>query len=68
MKAVVIIFIRPRERLLLPEQPFGGRLETWQGNISWQAANAGLKETSRRDEMTLPFWTWFIENPRRCGA
>jgi hypothetical protein len=68
MKAIVIVFIRPRERPLLLEQPLGGHLETGQENSSRQSESAGLNETSRRDEMTLPFWTWFIENPRRCGA
>ena len=29
---------------------------------------ASLSTTSEPDQTTPPFWTWFIENPRRYGA
>jgi|GEM_PF-2055820 len=66
MDAIVIVFIPPRDSRLLPEQALGVRhLETWQGNISWQSAKVDLRKTSSRDDEAPPFWTWFIENPRR---
>jgi hypothetical protein len=29
---------------------------------------ASLPTTSEPDQTPPPFWTWFIENPRRCDA
>ena len=29
---------------------------------------ASSPERPERDQTTPPFWTWFIENPRRCDA
>lgn len=69
MKAIVLVFIPPRDVRLLPEEALGVRnLDTGQGNMSWQSAKADLSKTSSSDEVTPPFWTWFVENPRHCGA
>jgi hypothetical protein len=31
-------------------------------------AKFGTKESASHKELTPPFWTWFIENPRGDGA
>lgn len=42
-------------------------LDIWHYRVG-QNGNADLRETSSPTQTAPPFWTWFIENPRNCGA
>jgi hypothetical protein len=67
MDAIVVVFMPTRDsrpgseelvalRVVNPEQPRSG----------FENPKTALLDTSERT--TPPFWTWFIENPRSCGA
>lgn len=61
MNAIVFVVMPASDSQLLAEQvvdllPAGGRATH---------AKAGLPATCEPDQSGLPFWTWFIENPRR---
>jgi hypothetical protein len=65
MKAIAVEFTSARSRWVPPEQavvdrPHGSRLKTDFGR-----PETDLRQLSDGDQRTAPFWTWFIENPRR---
>jgi len=69
MNAIVIVLVPTPEGQPSTEQAGAvPGLEIWQWRVDQDNGNAGLRETSSRQETAPPFWTWFIENPRRCGA
>jgi hypothetical protein len=69
MNAMVIVFIPARNGQPVTEQVSPLRAVDFlpQGTYS-DNAKAGLHQSSEREQTTPPFWTWFIENPRPCGA
>ncbi len=69
MSAIVVVFMSGRDDRSLTEQASPVSVvdllpqETYSDNTK-----ADLRQTSNSDQMTPPLWTWFIENPCRCGA
>ena len=70
MNATVIVFMPGRDSQSLTEQASVLPVVDTLPPQSAESDNTGadLRQTSSRDQATPPFWTWFIENPRRCGA
>jgi len=68
MNAILIVLVPARNGQSLAEQAGAARdLDVW-----WFGdQNNGIEDVrkgSSRKQTTPPFWTWFIENPRSCGA
>ncbi len=61
MKAIVVVFAPTRDDIT-PIHRLKRRV-----NVCVRKANRSLK-LSAPDQVMPPFWTWFIENPRRFGA
>jgi hypothetical protein len=64
MNAIVFVVMPASDSQRLAEQvvdllPTGGASNHTKANVS---------TTSEVDQTPPPFWTWFIENPRRCDA
>jgi hypothetical protein len=69
MNAIVIVLVPTQEGQPSTEQAaVAPGLEVWQCRVDQDNGNAGLGETSSGQQRIPPFWTWFIENPRTCGA
>jgi hypothetical protein len=69
MSAIVIVSMPAPEGQLVTEQAAALRVvDPLPQSTESDNTRAELPEASNRDQMTPPFWTWFIENPRRCGA
>jgi hypothetical protein len=64
MNAIVFVVMPASDSQRLAEQVVD-LLPTGEGS---NHTKASLATTSEPDQTTPPFWTWFIENPRRCGA
>jgi hypothetical protein len=68
MNAIVIVLVPTQDGQPLTEQAGVARgLDIWR-SVDQDNGNADVGKTSSRRETTPPFWTWFIENPRSCGA
>jgi hypothetical protein len=69
MNAILIVLVPMQEGQPSTEQAdtVPGR-DIWWWRVGQNNGNADLRKTSSRKEATPPFWTWFIENPRTCGA
>jgi hypothetical protein len=69
MNAIVIVLVPTQDGQPLTEQAgVVPGLDIWQWRVGQDNGNTDLRKTSSRKEVTPPFWTWFIENPRSCGA
>lgn len=69
MNAIMIVLVPGHDSQPLTEQAGAmPGLEVWQWRIDRENGKTDRGETSRRLPSPPPFWTWFIENPRRCGA
>jgi hypothetical protein len=69
MNAIVIVLVPTEEGQPLTEQAGSvPGLEVWQWRVDRDGGNADPGDTSSRQQTIPPFWTWFIENPRSCGA
>jgi hypothetical protein len=64
MNAIVFVVMPASDSQRLAEQ-VAELLPTGGGSNDTKAS---LRTTSEPDQTNPPFWTWFIENPRRCGA
>jgi hypothetical protein len=64
MNAIVFVVMPASDSQRLAEQVVD-LLPTGEGSKHTKASPSA---TSAPDHSTPPFWTWFIENPRRCGA
>ena len=64
MNAIVFVVMPASESQRLAEQVVD-LLPTGGGSNHTKARRPA---TSEPDQTSPPFWTWFIENPRRCGA
>jgi hypothetical protein len=64
MNAIVFVVMPASDSQRLAEQVVD-LLPTGQDS---NHTKASLAANSEPDQTTPPFWTWFIENPRRCGA
>jgi hypothetical protein len=64
MNAIVFVVTPASDSHRLAEQ-VTDLVQTGRGS---KHTKASLAQTSEPDETTPPLWTWFIENPRRCGA
>jgi hypothetical protein len=68
MKAIAVVFIPARNGHVSPEAALGlapsGPLEQ---RPVVNGGNNGVQPLLR-DQRPPPFWTWFIENPRRRSA
>jgi hypothetical protein len=62
MNAIVIVFMPARDSQPLPEQTAARSV------ADLLPASASFAASPELDQHTPPFWTWFIENPRRCGV
>jgi hypothetical protein len=68
MNAILIVLVPARDGQSLTEQAGAARgLDLWR-SVDQDNGNADGRKASSRKQTTPPFWTWFIENPRRCGA
>ena len=70
MDAIVIVFMPGHDGQLVTEQASTRRMVDLLPPQGTHSDNTGadFRETSNCDQTTPPLWTWFIENPRRCGA
>jgi hypothetical protein len=64
MNAIVFVVMPAHDSQRLAEQVVD-LLPTGGGS---NHTKASLPTTSEPDQTTPPFWTWFIENPRRYGG
>jgi hypothetical protein len=64
MNAIVFVVMPASDSQRLAEQVVD-LLPTGEGS---NHTKASPPTTSEPDQTTPPFWTWFIENPRRCGV
>jgi hypothetical protein len=64
MNAIVFVVMPASDSQRLTEQVVD-LLPTGGGS---NHTKASLPQISEPDQTTPPFWTWFIENPRRCGV
>jgi hypothetical protein len=62
MNAIVIVFMPAGDSQPLSEQMAARPI------VDLLPASVSLPATLQSDQATPPLWTWFIENPRRCGA
>ncbi len=66
MQTIVVIGVPKRDAEPSAEQASVGSIN----DRSQESIDGGARRTNRsstsseRDEVTPPFWTWFIENPR----
>lgn len=69
MNAIVIVFMQGSDGQLITDQGAARRVVDLlpQGTYS-DNTKAGLRHTADPDQVTPPFWTWFIENPPRRGV
>ena len=69
MSAIVIVFMPGHDGQLVTEQSAAlCGVDALSPSTKSDNTGADLRESSNRDQMNPPLWTWFIENPRRCGA
>jgi hypothetical protein len=69
MNANVIALVPRQDGQPLTEQAGAvPDLDVWWWRVGQEDGNADPPKTSSRKESIPPFWTWFIENPRSCGA
>jgi hypothetical protein len=69
MNALVILLVPTPDGQPSTEQAGAvPALEVWQWRADQNKGKAGFLDSSSRQQTPPPFWTWFIENPRRCGA
>jgi hypothetical protein len=64
MNAIVFVVMPASDSQRLAEQ-VADLLPTGGGS---NHTKASLPMTPESDQTAAPFWTWFIENPRRCEA
>lgn len=67
MDAIVIVFMPTRDSRPGSEEVAALRV------VNLQPPRSGLENAKtalldNSEQTTPPFWTWFIENPRSCGA
>lgn len=69
MKAMVVVFSpacngqEPSEQPIVSRQNGAAKLE-----VASDRLETDLPRLSDGDQTTPPFWTWFIENPRRSSV
>jgi hypothetical protein len=69
MNAIVIALVPTQDGQPLTEQAGAvPSLDVWWWRVGQDKGNAGLPKAVDGKETIPPFWTWFIENPRSCGA
>jgi hypothetical protein len=64
---MMVVFIPTRDGQLPAEQSAGNVSRREVLPRSTNSTNA-TPRNSESDQKALPLWTWFIENPRSCGA
>jgi hypothetical protein len=66
MKAIVVIFVRTRDLKLPAERPLAASINESSQEVAVLGTDktSGPDKSTIHDESVLPFWTWFIENPR----
>jgi hypothetical protein len=67
MNAIVIVFTPGHDAQPVTEQVTAARMVGPLPPPATDSDNtrADRRQTSNRDQTPPPFWTWFIENPRR---
>jgi hypothetical protein len=70
MKTILVVCVPTRDAGLAAKKASAGlNLDGFQSSVSpANRAVNGRIESSKREQPTPPFWTWFIENPRVGGA
>jgi hypothetical protein len=69
MKAIVVEFTPVWSGWTSPEKAgAGSSADSSRLKTDSARPQAGLPQLSDGDHGTPPFWTWFIENPRRVSA
>jgi hypothetical protein len=69
MNAVVIVFRPARDGRVFPAPANVERgLDISRRDRDLDKAKTDLCNNSGRNQTNPAFWTWFIENPRSCGA
>jgi hypothetical protein len=69
MNAIVIVFIPVPDGQRCEEQPvLGGRFDILPRSANLEKTRGRLSQFTDWNQKTPPFWTWFIENPRRRGV
>ena len=69
MKAIVAEFAPVSSGWASPEKATARRLDgSSQLKTDSERPKADIPQLSDGDHGTPPFWTWFIENPRRISA
>jgi hypothetical protein len=62
MNTIVIVFMPARDSQPMSQQTAA------RPAVDLLPASASFLAPPELDQGTPPLWTWFIENPRRCGA
>jgi hypothetical protein len=69
MKAIVIVFMPPRDGEISPAQKTAMQHGTASRSpIDLDRGSKAFPPLTTPDRTPAPFWTWFIENPRRCNV
>jgi hypothetical protein len=68
MKAIVIVFMPSRYGQVSSEQTTSRDNRAGGLEVVSYGPKTDLPRLSKSDQTTPPFWTWFVENPRRAGV
>jgi hypothetical protein len=69
MKAIVIVVMPPPDGEMSPAQTTAMQDRTAARSPSdFDRGARGFSRLTIPDRTPAPFWTWFIENPRRCNV
>jgi len=69
MKAIVVVFMPNPNGEASPDQTLVAQER--RASSATVVSDPGTRAISRlaiADKAPAPFWTWFIENPRRCNV
>ena len=67
MKAIVIVFMPSRYGQVSSEQTASRDTSSGALQVVSDEPKTELARLSNSDQTIPPFWTWFVENPRRVG-